>query len=89
MKEGIEGEWNVLPIDSGSTDGQMPVLVLTYPDSGQSIILDLHMDDALLGNLLKHSLMTEVPIRRPFSDYLQEANCAKCHPADVRIPGIN
>lgn len=64
-------------------EGSMPVLVVSYPDSAQTLSLRMDIDDALLGRLLKHTLMTQKPIVAPLSQYLEEADCAMCHPADV------
>ena len=67
------------------TDGAMPMIIINYPDSTQNITLEMNIDDALLGRLLKHSLMTEIPIEMPLKQYMEKADCATCHPADVKI----
>lgn len=71
--------------DSSRTGGIVPVIYVSYPDSGQSLTLEMGIDNALLGKLLKHSLMTEIPIRRPFTDFLKEADCAQCHPPEIEL----
>ena len=85
LKEEDSGEWTTLMTESGRVDGKLPVIFLYYPDTGDSIQLDLDIDKALFGNILKHSLMTETPIKRPFMTYLQEAECAQCHPPEIKL----
>ena len=29
--------------------------------------------------------MTEIPIEMPLKQYMEKADCATCHPADVKI----
>lgn len=77
--------WTIVHSDSGGVEGALPVILVSYPDSSEAVWLDLNIDDALLGRLLKHSLMTEIPIKRPLAEFLQEANCGSCHPAEIRI----
>lgn len=77
--------WTIVREDSSGTMGVMPVILVSYPDSSEGVWLDLDTDDALLGRLLKHSLMTEIPLKRPFTEFLQEADCGKCHPAEIKI----
>ncbi len=79
-------EWAVtFENSSGSVDGYMPVIILKQPNSQDSISFEMNIDDATLGKLLKHTLMTQIPIQRPFKDYLANADCSLCHPKEVRI----
>ena len=76
--------WTASFSDS-SAKGWMPLILVRYPDSSRAQWFDLSVDDALLGKLLKHSLMTEMPIQRPYKDFLQQADCMKCHPANIKL----
>ena len=78
-------EWTIAGGDSGRTASRVPVIVVSYPDSGYVIPLDVGISDALLGTLIKHTLMTEVPIQRPYMEYLATADCAKCHPPHIKL----
>lgn len=79
-------EWAVSFKDSsGSIDGYMPVIIVDHPSGIDSLFLDMSIDDALLGKLIKHTLMTQIPISRPFRDYLAQADCSICHPQEVII----
>jgi hypothetical protein len=79
-----KNEWKVMKDESGK-QGAVPVILINYPDSKDSIWIDMNMDNALLGKLIKHSLMTQEPIKRPFSQFFTEANCMRCHPSDVKV----
>ena len=77
-------EWKVEKNDDGK-QGAVPVILINYPDTQDSIWIDMNMDNAMLGKLIKHSLMTQEPIKRPFATYFEEASCQRCHPADVKV----
>lgn len=64
---------------------EMPVIFVAYPDSADGLWLDPSIDDALLGRLVKHSLMTQQPISRPFDEFLGRATCSPCHPERVPL----
>ncbi len=79
-------EWAVSFKDSsGSIDGYMPVIILRNGNSNDSLSLGMDIDDEILGKLLKHTLMTQIPIQRPFKDYLAQADCSLCHPQEIII----
>lgn len=78
-------EWRIVEHQDDDRAGAIPVLMVTYPESGDSILLDMNMENALLGKLIKHSAMTQMPIRRPFSTFFEEAQCQNCHPGDVKV----
>ena len=79
-------EWQVVKNEDESTKtGVIPQLLIHYPHSGDSLWLDLNIDNALLGKLIKHTIMTEAPITRPFGTYMEVAACSKCHPSDIEI----
>ena len=77
-------EWRIVKSDSTQT-GTMPVILIEYPLSRDSIWLDMNTESEMLGKLLKHSLMTQEPIKRPFNDFFQSASCTKCHPSDLKV----
>jgi len=80
-----KGEWKVVSNDAEDRSSTMPVILLSYPNGMDSLWLDMNIDNALLGRLLKHTLMTQVPITRPFTAYVEAAKCSKCHPKDIPI----
>lgn len=84
FKRNKDNEWVVVKEESGKK-GTIPVILIKYPATGDSIWLDMNTASEDLGMLLKHSLMTQEPIRRPFAEYLEVASCTKCHPADVEV----
>ena len=83
LKQVEDDKW-VVEYDSNKT-GAVPVILITYPESNDSIWLDMSTKSETLGKLLKHSLMTQEPITEPLGDFLEVASCSKCHPADVPV----
>jgi hypothetical protein len=81
--------WAVAFKDSGKVYGSSPILMVSYPDSTDGIYFDMDVDDALLGKLIKHSLMTQLPIKRPFKEFFATADCASCHPSAIKVKGVN
>lgn len=77
--------WAVSIDDSSKKSGAIPVILIRQGDDGEPVQLGMDIDNALLGKLLKHSLMTEIPIKRPFEQFLKEADCAMCHPSSIKI----
>lgn len=71
IKEGKPNEWSISMEDSGTTFSASPILMLNYPDSADAIYFDMDIDDELLGKLIKRSLMTQIPIKRPFKEFLK------------------
>lgn len=71
--------------DSASTAGAMPAIIVSYPDTSEVLWLDVDTDDELLGKLVKYTLMTEKPIQRPLSEYLEVVDCSDCHPKGLII----
>ena len=84
LKRTGKNNWVVVKSDS-TKQGAVPVILVTYPETNDSIWLDMNTDNELLGRLMKHTLMTQMPITEPFGDYLVSASCSKCHPSDVEI----
>ena len=80
-----EHQYSIQKNDSSAAGGSMPVIVLTYPDSTQSVYFGLDIDNELLGRLIKQSLMTQKPITEPLTVFLEDADCSTCHPADIQI----
>lgn len=76
--------WKVVYSDSGKI-GNIPVILLRYPESGDSIWLDMNTPNEVLGSVLKHTLMTQEPVYFPLEDYIEAASCQKCHPKDVKV----
>lgn len=76
-----ENDWVVVDSENGS--GAVPVILIDYPLSGDSIWLDMNTDNETLGRLIKHTLMTQQPISEPLGEYLELASCSKCHPAEI------
>ena len=79
-----KNEWKIVRYES-SGKGVIPVILIRYPDSGDSIWLDMDIKSEDLGMLLKHSLMSQEEIKRPFTEFLELATCTKCHPEDVKV----
>jgi hypothetical protein len=84
VKTGVH-QYSIQKNDSSAEGGSMPVIVLTYPDSTQSVYFGLDIDNELLGRLIKQSLMTQKPITEPLAVFLEDADCSTCHPADIQI----
>lgn len=84
LKMTNKNEWKVVKDESGKT-GSVPVILLRYPLSGDTIWLDMNTKSEDLGMLLKHSLMTQTPIQRPFTNYLEASSCTSCHPKDIEV----
>ena len=80
-----KNEWKVVKGEEPNKIGNVPVILVTYPNSTDTIWIDMNTSNELLGKLVKHSLMTQEPIRRPFVEYFEEASCQKCHPSDVKV----
>lgn len=83
MKLEITDDNNWVVVDAENGKGAIPVIMIDYPLSGDSIWLDMNTDNETLGRLIKHTLMTQEPIYEPIGEYLEVASCSKCHPADV------
>ena len=71
--------------DSSEIAGKMPVIILTYPDSTESIYFGMDIDNELLGRLIKQSLMTQQPVTEPLTVFLKDADCSTCHPPEIEI----
>jgi len=82
LKKTSKDNWVIVKSDS-TKQGAIPVILITYPDSGDSIWLEMNTDNELLGRLMKHTLMTQAPITEPLGEYLEMAKCSTCHPGDV------
>jgi hypothetical protein len=76
-------QYAVRKIASQSGKKQHPGIAVYYPSTGKTIWIDMDIDDATLGRLLKHSLMGDREIERPFRDFMQSSDCASCHPGAV------
>lgn len=81
-----KNEWKVVKDASRDTSSALPMILLTYPAGEDTLWLDMNTDNELLGRLLKHTLMTQEPISRPFTNYIEIAKCSNCHPEHIEIP---
>ena len=78
-------QWKIVPHEEEDKVGYIPTMIISYPESGDSIMLDMNIKNELLGKLIKHSAMTMVPIHRPFIKFFEEAKCQNCHPSDIKV----
>lgn len=78
-------EWKIVKHQEGDKARKVPVLVVNYPETKDSILLDMNIENELLGKLIKHSAITQEPIRRPFTTFFEEAKCQKCHPPHIKV----
>lgn len=85
VKKLDDNVWEIVKEDKDFSNGDMPVLIFSYPDSNRAIMLEMDTDNELLGRLLKQTLMTQQPIKTPLQDYLKETDCSTCHPSDVEM----
>lgn len=65
--------------------GNVPLIVVTQEGSDEAVTIPMNIDNELLGRLIKHSVMTQMPIKRPFKEFIEQSNCASCHPKDIKI----
>jgi hypothetical protein len=84
LKQTANNQWKVVPSDT-TRKGAIPAILITYPNTSDSIWFEMDTRNATLGKLLKHSLMTQEPISRPLDEFLEVASCTKCHPSDVPV----
>ena len=78
-------EWKVVKEAEDQKEGKVPVLLVSHPSIGDSILLDMNIKNEILGKLIKHSAITMQPITRPFTEYFENAKCQNCHPEDVKV----
>lgn len=76
-------EWRIVKNQDTDKTGVVPMILVQSPGSGDSLWIDMNIDNALLGKLVKHSIMSQEPIFRPFVDYFEVTDCGKCHPEGV------
>lgn len=76
-------EWKMVKDEDILIKSNMPMILVTFPNSTDSLWLDMNIDNEMLGKLVKHAMMTQVPVTRPFSEYLEIAKCGKCHPSHI------
>ena len=80
-----KNEWRVVKDEEADNSGDIPEILVTHPNTSDSVWLSMNIDNALLGKLVKHTLMTEEPIFEPLEEYFEVATCGKCHPEHVKI----
>lgn len=79
-----EDVWKIVYSDT-VRQGYIPVIIVNYTDESKTVWIDMGVDDAILGRLIKQSLMTQKPIRTPFNEYLKASACSTCHPKQIPI----
>ena len=84
LKQTKANNWVIVENEDGKT-GAIPVMLITYPATGDSVWVQMDTRNELLGQLIKHSLMTQKPISEPYDQYLADAACSSCHPKDVKV----
>ncbi len=84
LKETKKHNWVVIEDDSGK-ESALPMIMITSPSSSDTVWVQMSTKNDLLGKLVKHSLMTQVPIKRPYEEYFEQAKCTSCHPSDVKV----
>ena len=84
LKKTKENNWVMVSSDSARSSA-IPVIMITYPNTNDSIWIDMNIKNELLGKLIKHTLMTQVPIYEPYGEYLEAAKCASCHPSNIKV----
>jgi hypothetical protein len=80
-----DNEWKIVHHVEGDGTGSIPTLLVSYPETEDTLFLNMNIENELLGKLIKHSAMTQEPIRRPFTNFFEEAKCQKCHPPHIKI----
>lgn len=83
FKQTGRNEWRVVKSKDTDKKGAVPMILVQSAGASDSLWIDMNIDNALLGKLVKHSIMTQEPIFRPFVDYFEVAKCSKCHPEGV------
>lgn len=84
LKKTKKHNWVVVEDDAGK-ESALPMIMITYPNSGDTVWVQMSTKNDLLGKLVKHSLMTQVPIKRPYEAYFEDTKCTSCHPSDVKV----
>lgn len=82
-----KNEWKIEQLKEGEgKSSSVPVLFIQNEGYQDTILLDMNIDNELLGRLIKHSVMTQQPIQRPFTTFFEYAKCESCHPEDIKLP---
>lgn len=77
-------EWKIVKEEPGKQSA-VPYILVTYPGGTDSIWIDMNTDNAVLGKLIKHSLMAQAPIQRPYDDFFKMNSCQRCHPPGTSL----
>ena len=80
-----KNEWKIVEHTNDDKIGAIPVIVITYPGSNDTLLLDMDIENELLGKLIKHSVMVQEKISRPFTTFFEEAKCQRCHPEHIEV----
>ena len=81
-----KNEWKIVELEEGEQKGSVPVLFVKNEGYRDTILLDMNIENELLGRLIKHSVMTQQPIQRPFTTFFEYAKCESCHPENIKLP---
>ena len=84
LKKTKKHNWVVVEDDAGK-ESALPMIMITYPNTSDTVWVQMSTKNDLLGKLVKHSLMTQVPIKRPYEAYFENTKCTSCHPSDVKV----
>jgi len=82
----FENSQYIFEYNDGLKSGKaLPMIVIDHQNSTDSILIEMDIDNELLGKLIKRSIMTQKPIERPFTKYFEEAKCQSCHPSEIKV----
>ena len=80
-----KNEWKIVQHKPEDKAGKIPVLFVESPSAEEPILLDMNIENQLLGKLIKHSAITQQAIQRPFAKFFEEAKCQSCHPPEIKV----
>ena len=80
-----DNEWKIVKNENPDPDKKIPILFVESAANQESIMIEMNIENELLGKLIKHSAITQQPIKRPFTQFFEEAKCQGCHPKDVKV----
>jgi hypothetical protein len=78
-------EWQLVSELSDGKTGKVPVIFIESPRSEEPLLVDMSIENKLLGKLIKHSAITQQPIERPFTQFFEKAKCQNCHPEHIEV----
>ena len=84
LKQTKKNNWVMVESDHPK-ESALPIIMVTYPATNDTVWVQMNTKNDLLGKLIKHSLMTQQPIKKPYKEYFEVAQCGSCHPSDVKV----